>query len=58
MVLLGGYVTLAGATAVDGITADELNQNFEILTVPDATLLRLIQAVQQLLAQHRAADLL
>ena len=31
---VGGYVTLAGATAVDGITADELNQNFEILTVP------------------------
>ena len=29
----GGYVTLAGATAVDGITADEINQNFEILTV-------------------------
>ena len=27
----GGYVTLAGATAVDGITADEINQNFEIL---------------------------
>ena len=32
----GGYVTLAGATAVDGITADEINQNFEILTVPNA----------------------
>ena len=31
----GGYVTLAGATAVDGITADEINQNFEILTVPN-----------------------
>ena len=30
----GGFVTLAGATAVDGITADEINQNFEILTVP------------------------
>ena len=29
----GDFVTIAGATAVDGITADELNQNFEILTV-------------------------
>ena len=32
----GNYVTLAGATAVDGITADEINKNFEILTAPDA----------------------
>jgi hypothetical protein len=29
----GDFVTIAGATAVDGITASELNQNFEILTV-------------------------
>ena len=29
----GGYVTLAGATTVDGITAAQINQNFEILTV-------------------------
>lgn len=31
----GGYLTLAGATAVDGLTTDQLNQNFEILTVPN-----------------------
>jgi hypothetical protein len=31
---VGGYVTIAGATAVDGLTTDQLNQNFEILTVP------------------------
>ena len=31
----GGYLTLAGATATDGITADQLNQNFEVLTVPN-----------------------
>ena len=54
----GNYVTLAGATAVDGITADEINKNFEILTAPDITLLRLIQAVQLLLDRQRAADLL
>ena len=31
----GGYLTLAGATATDGITADQINQNFEVLTVPN-----------------------
>jgi len=31
---VGGYVTISGATAVDGLTTDQLNQNFEILTVP------------------------
>ena len=31
---VGNYVTIAGATAVDGLTAAQLNQNFEILTVP------------------------
>ena len=29
----GGYLTIAGATAVDGLTTDQLNQNFEVLTV-------------------------
>ena len=33
---VGDYVTLAGATTVDGITADEINKNFEILTAPNA----------------------
>ena len=28
-------MTLSGATDVDGILADEINRNFEILTVPD-----------------------
>ena len=31
----GGYLTIAGATAVDGLTTDQLNQNFEVLTVPN-----------------------
>ena len=30
---VGDFVTLAGATTVDGITAAQINQNFEILTV-------------------------
>ena len=30
----GNYVTLAGATAVDGIAAELIKQNFEILTAP------------------------
>ena len=33
---VGNYVTIAGATAVDGLTTDQLNQNLEILTVPNA----------------------
>jgi len=32
---VGGYLTIAGATAVDGLTTDQLNQNFEVLTVPN-----------------------
>ena len=33
---VGNYVTIAGATAVDGLTTDQLNQNLEILTVPNS----------------------
>ncbi len=32
----GDYVTISGATAVDGLTAGELNQEFEVLSVPSA----------------------
>ena len=32
--VVGGYVTISGATAFDGLTAAQLNQNFKILTVP------------------------
>ncbi len=32
----GNYVTFAGATAVDGITAEQINQNLEIATVINA----------------------
>lgn len=32
--VVGGYVTLSGATDVDGILAADINKNFKVLTVP------------------------
>lgn len=34
---VGDFVTISGASAVDGIPAGDLNQEFEILTVPTTT---------------------